>query len=349
MDDEPAQRGAPLPGRADRGEDDRPDRHVEIGGGRHDHPVVAAELQDRPAETRGDLGADDRAHAGRTGGRDDRHVPGLDQGFADRRSADDDLREPVRSVGAEALERAVQDLHGRERRERRLFRRFPDDGVAADERERRVPGPDRDRKVERGDDRAGPERMPGLGHAVAGALRGNDETVQLPRKADGEIADVDHLLHFAETLGNDLAHLQGHKRSEGVFRSAQFLAQEAHELAAARRRNLAPDAKGAPGASNDRRHVGKRRLLNAGDLGAVDRRTDRERAAPKLGRAESHAFENSLLVIGPPRVIPVRERRRPPSPSPLFISIPPARQALRFRAPIGSDVSDGLARGAPLG
>ena len=286
MDDEPAQRGAPLPGRADRGEDDRPDRQVEIGGGRDDHRIVAAELEDRPAETRGDLWADDRAHAGRTGGRDDRHVPGLDQGFANRRSADDDLREPVRSVGAEALERAVQDLHGRERRERRLFRRLPDDGVAADERERRVPGPDCDREIEGRNDRAGPERMPGLGHAMAGALRGDDESVQLPRKADGEIADVDHLLHFAETLRNDLAHLQGHQRAEGVLRSAQFLAEQAHELAAARRRNLAPSAESAPGASNDRRHVGERRLLDAGDLGAVDRRADGERAARKLGCAK---------------------------------------------------------------
>ena len=128
--------------------------------------------------------------------------------------------------------------------------------------------------------------MPGLDHAVAGALGGDGETVQLPRKADGEIADVDHLLHFAETLRDDLAHLQGHQRPEGFFRSAQFLAEEAHELAAAGRGNLAPSAESAPGAIDDRRHVGRGRLADAGDLGAVDRRADGERAARKLRLGE---------------------------------------------------------------
>ena len=61
--------------------------------------------------------------------------------------------------------------------------------------------------------------MPGLGHAMARALRGDDETVQLPRKANGEIADVDHLLDFAEALGKDLACLDRHQPAEigGAF------------------------------------------------------------------------------------------------------------------------------------
>ena len=82
--------------------------------------------------------------------------------------------------------------------------------------------------------------MPGLGHAVAGALGGDGEAVQLPRQADGEIADVDHLLHFAEALGDDLADLEGHERAQGFLRGAQFLAEQAHEFAPPRRRNVAP-------------------------------------------------------------------------------------------------------------
>ena len=77
----------------------------------------------------------------------------------------------------------------------------------------------------------GPMRMPGLGHPVAGALGGDDEAVQLPRQADGEIADVDHLLHFAEALGDDLADLERDQRAERLLRGAQFLAKQAHELA----------------------------------------------------------------------------------------------------------------------
>ena len=44
-------------------------------------------------------------------------------------------------------------------------------------------------------------------HAVAGALGGDGEAVELAREAAGEVADVDHLLHFAARLGDDLAGL----------------------------------------------------------------------------------------------------------------------------------------------
>ena len=65
-------------------------------------------------------------------------------------------------------------------------------------------------------------------------------------------------------------------------------------------------------------------------------------SAPSIGeRTESDPPQSSAvlnpkpsrtpwLVMGPPRLFPLRERRRPPSPSPLFIPIPPARQALRL-------------------
>ena len=72
-------------------------------------------------------------------------------------------------------------------------------------------------KIESGNDRARPQRMPGLGHAMARTLGGDGETVQLAREADGEVADVDHLLHFAEALGDDLADLERHQRPQGLF------------------------------------------------------------------------------------------------------------------------------------
>ena len=56
--------------------------------------------------------------------------------------------------------------------------------------------------------------------------------------------------------------------------------------------NLAPGEEGAVGALDDRRHVGCRRLPDPRDLGPVDRRADRERAARQRRRCQTQALEN---------------------------------------------------------
>ncbi len=86
--------------------------------------------------------------------------------------------------------------------------------------------------------------MPGLHHAVARALGGDGEAVKLAREADGEIADVDHLLHFAEALGDDLSRFEGDDGAERLLGGAQFLAEEADEFAPARSRDVAPGGEG---------------------------------------------------------------------------------------------------------
>ena len=68
-----------------------------------------------------------------------------------------------------------------------------------------IPAPDGDREVEGGDHADETERMPLLHHAMAGTLRCDREAVELARKTDREIADIDHLLHFAETFLQNLA------------------------------------------------------------------------------------------------------------------------------------------------
>jgi len=83
----------------------------------------------------------------------------------------------------------------------------------------------------------GPSGVPGFLHAMAGPLRGDGETIELARQTDGEVADVDHLLHLAEAFLQDLAGLQADQRAElGLF-AAQHFAEQAHQLAAARRRD----------------------------------------------------------------------------------------------------------------
>ena len=81
------------------------------------------------------------------------------------------------------------------------------------------------------------------------------QAVELPRQADGEVADVDHLLHFAVALGADLAHLERDQIAERLLQLAQRLAEIAHQLAALRRRPFAPGAgTPAPPPSRPRRN-----------------------------------------------------------------------------------------------
>ncbi len=116
----------------------------------------------------------------------------------------------------------------------------------------------------------GPERVPLFHHPVARALGGDGQAVELPRQADGEVADVDHLLHFAVALRADLAHLEADEIAQRLLGGAQRLAEVAHELAALGRRRLAPRAEAGAGG---RGHavVG----LGRGQLHAGNRRAGR--------------------------------------------------------------------------
>ncbi len=74
--------------------------------------------------------------------------------------------------------------------------------------------------------------MPLLVHPVLRALRVHAEAIQHARLADRKVGDVDHLLHFAEPFGQDLAVLQRHQRAEVVLVLAQLLAEQTDCLAA---------------------------------------------------------------------------------------------------------------------
>ena len=65
-------------------------------------------------------------------------------------------------------------------------------GSAADQRQHGVPGPDRNRSVERAEHAADAERMPAFQHLVLGPLGRDHEAVPLARQADAEIAHVDY-------------------------------------------------------------------------------------------------------------------------------------------------------------
>ena len=90
-------------------------------------------------------------------------------------------------------------------------------------------------KLNARDDADHAERMPLLVHAVLRALRVHGQAVQHARLADGEVGDVDHLLHFAVAFGLDLAVLQRDQRPKRVLVRAQRVAEQADGFAAARR------------------------------------------------------------------------------------------------------------------
>ncbi len=85
--------------------------------------------------------------------------------------------------------------------------------------------------------------MPGLHHPVVSTLGRDGAAIELARQADGEVADVDHLLDLAEAFRHDLAGLERHEPAEIVLGGAQFLREDPHELPAPRRRDRAPGIK----------------------------------------------------------------------------------------------------------
>ena len=177
------------------------------------------------------------------------------------------------------------------RREWGPLGRLPDHRIAADERERRIPAPDGDGKVEGADDCDRPERVPRLGEPVPGSLGGDRAAVELSREPDGEVADVDHLLHLAEPLLRDLPDLERDERAERLLLAAELLAEQADELAAAGRGNVAPRLERRDGAGDGGVGLGLARPGDAADLLTGDRRPDDEVAVGDARRVDAEALE----------------------------------------------------------
>src|SRR3546814_11964208 len=94
--------------------------------------------------------------------------------------------------------------------------------------------------------------MPGLHHPVIGPLGGDGEAVELARQADGEVADVDHLLHFAESIGDNLPRLEADEAGQRLLPFAQHLAELAATLASTRR-GAGPPREASSICTSDRR------------------------------------------------------------------------------------------------
>jgi len=126
---------------------------------------------------------------------------------------------------------------------------------------------------------------------VLGPLGRDGLAIKLAREAYREVADVDHLLHLAKSLGDDLAGFDGDQEAEIILGGAQFLTQQAHELATPRRRHRPPDRKGLRGVGNDDARILLPRRLEVGDALAGDRRGHRK-PLPKRGLAHAEGGQD---------------------------------------------------------
>ena len=237
LHEEPPRAGAALSRGADGTKGNRSYRQIEIGSFEHDDAVVSAQLEDAPPQPRGDAGRDAAADGDRSGEGDERQPRIVRHPASRLRASRHDGEDALRAV---LLRHPVAERLHRDAAERGERRRLPHADVSADRGERCVPGPDRHREVEGRHDADGAERVPLLQEPVAGPLGGDGEAVQLPGEPHGEIADVDHLLHFAEPLGADLPGLEGHQLAERFLVLAEELPEPAHELSALRGGPRAP-------------------------------------------------------------------------------------------------------------
>ena len=296
MHDQPAQRGAALARRAHRAEQDGAQCHVQVGVGRDDHRVVAAELEDAAAEARRHARADRAAHARRAGGRD-QAIAGLSTNASACAVPPITIcARPSRRALAKARDGALQRPEGREPRQRRLLGGLEDDRVAAHQRDRRIPREHRAREVEGGDDRHRPQRVVLLHDAVARPLRHDGLAMELPRQAERELADVHALLHLAQAFLRDLADLDRDDAADVGLGAAQFLAPQPHQFAACRRGHLAPLMEGGLRGGDQVRHRRHRRSRAAAPVRApsMGERTDSVPPARSAAR-DAAAFEEGRV------------------------------------------------------
>ena len=290
--DQAAQGGATLAGGADCGEQDATHGQVEVGARGQDHGVVATQLEDAAAEAGSHTWADFAPHAGAAGGADQRYARVVDHGFAGFTAADHQLCQASRGITKGFQGFFEQRLAG-QGGQRGLLGRFPYHRVTGDQGQGSVPGPDCDREVEGADHADHAQRVPGFTHVVARALGSDGQAVQLARQANGEVADVDHFLHFAQAFLGDLAGFDRNQLAEVGLVLTQHLAEQAHQLATARGRHAAPGFEGALGLIDAGDGLGLAEQFHRGDLAAVDRRVNRVVALGVSLGSNAKALEQS--------------------------------------------------------
>jgi hypothetical protein len=124
---------------------------------------------------------------------------------------------------------------------------------------------------------------------VPGAFAGDGQAVQLARQADGEIADVDHFLHFAQAFAETILPTSSVTRRAKVGLGRRAVLRPARRTSSPRRgaRDVAPLVKGGLRAGDDGGHFVGPGLMDLGDIGAVDGRANGQRAPGQIGGGQA--------------------------------------------------------------
>ena len=121
---------------------------------------------------------------------------------------------------------------------------------------------------------------------------GDGEAIELTGETDSKVADVDHLLDLAVTLGQDFPGFDGDEAAELGFGCTQLLAKNPDELATSRRRKRPPREERflrLPDCFGDAIRV---RVLDLGNGLARQRRLHHAFTAPIPVAVNADALEN---------------------------------------------------------
>ena len=85
---------------------------------------------------------------------------------------------------------------------------------------------------------------------MLGSFRSDREPVKLAGKTNSEVADVNHLLHFAESFGADFSDFDLNKIGESIFMLAQLNAKMTNDFTAHRCWDTSPGLENFAGDSH---------------------------------------------------------------------------------------------------
>ena len=169
MHDQAAQARAALASGTGGREHDRPRAQSQIRSWRNNGGIVASELKQRAAEASRGRKTHRAAHRRAAGGADERDGRVRCQLLAGRAATLDQLRETLGgfAVGGQRL---LEQLMQGQGAQWGLVGGLPQERIAANQRERCVPGPDRHREIKGADDGDRAQRVPALEHVMTGPL-----------------------------------------------------------------------------------------------------------------------------------------------------------------------------------